>query len=81
MRTVPRLPGISLAKSYRRMLKKPASVVLASFRSSTYPRGYVSDLYSLRPCWTVILSILRAALALLPVARSLEIIVEYKLSF
>jgi len=34
------------------MLKKPASVVLASFRSSTYPRGYASGLHSLRPCWT-----------------------------
>jgi hypothetical protein len=25
------------------MLKKPASGVLASFRSSTYPRGYASE--------------------------------------
>jgi len=25
------------------MLKKSASVVLASFRSSTYPRGYASE--------------------------------------
>ncbi len=37
----------------------PASFVLASFRSSTYPRGYASDLHSLRPCWTDILSLLR----------------------
>ena len=41
-----------------RMLKKPASVVLASFRPSTYPRGYASALHSLRPCWTAFLSIL-----------------------
>jgi hypothetical protein len=42
------------------MLKKPASVVLASFRSSTYPRGYASGPHSLRPCWTAFLSILLA---------------------
>jgi hypothetical protein len=41
-----------------RMLKKSASGVLASFRPSTYPRGYASDLHSLRPCWTDFLSIL-----------------------
>ncbi len=41
------------------MLKKPASGVLASFRPSTYPRGYASALHSLRPCWTDFLSILR----------------------
>ena len=41
------------------MLKKSASVVLASFRSSTYPRGYASGLHSLRPCWTAFLSLLR----------------------
>jgi len=40
------------------MLKKPASFVLASLRSSTYPRRYVSGLHSLRPCWTAFLSIL-----------------------
>jgi len=40
------------------MLKKSASSVLASFRPSTYPRGYASALHSLRPCWTVFLSIL-----------------------
>jgi len=33
------------------MLKKAGSVVLASLRSSTYPRGYASGLHSLRPCW------------------------------
>ena len=41
-----------------RMLKKSASGVLASLRPSTYPRGYASALRSLRPCWTVFLSIL-----------------------
>ena len=41
-----------------RMLKKSARIVLASFRSSTYPRGYASALHSLRPCWTNFLSIL-----------------------
>jgi hypothetical protein len=40
------------------MLKKPPSVVLASFRPSTYPRGYASALHSLRPCWMVFLNIL-----------------------
>ncbi len=34
------------------------SGVLASFRSSTYPREYASALHSLRPCWTNFLSIL-----------------------
>jgi protein-L-isoaspartate(D-aspartate) O-methyltransferase len=47
------------------MLKKSASGVLASFRPSTYPRGYVSGPYSLRPCCTNFLSILRDR-ALLP---------------
>ena len=55
-----------------RMLKKhvlsftegSASGVLASFRSSTYPRGYASALHSLRPCWTNFLSILRGRVLL-----------------
>ncbi len=41
------------------MLEKPASFVLASFRPSTYPRGYASGHHSLRPCWTAFLSLLR----------------------
>src|SRR6059036_706316 len=41
------------------MLKQSTSDVLASFRPSTYPRGYASVLHSLRPCWTACLSILR----------------------
>src|SRR5262245_44094222 len=40
------------------MLKKSASVVLATLRSSTYRKEYASPLRLLRPCWTVFLSIL-----------------------
>ena len=40
------------------MLKRASSCVLASFRSSTYPRGYASGLHSLRPCRTALLNIL-----------------------
>jgi hypothetical protein len=47
---------------FNRMLKKSASGVLASFRSSPYPRGYASGLHSLRPCWTAFLSILLSCL-------------------
>jgi hypothetical protein len=36
------IPPSSL--STNRMLKKPASGVLASFKPSTYPRGYASGL-------------------------------------
>jgi hypothetical protein len=42
-----------------RLLTKSAGGVLASFRSSTYPRGYASGLHSLRPCWTAFLNSLR----------------------
>src|SRR5437016_870924 len=42
-----------------RMLKKSASFVLASLRSSTYRTEYASPLRLLRPCWTAFLSILR----------------------
>ena len=48
----------SFSIRYSRMLKKPASFVLASFRSSTYPEGTPPVLHSLRPCWTNFLSIL-----------------------
>jgi hypothetical protein len=48
------------------MLKKAASSVLASFRPSTYPRGYASDLHSLRPCWTAFLSIQQKYPSLIP---------------
>ena len=54
------------------MLKKSASIVLASFRSSTYPRGYASGLHSLRPCWTAFLSILRADSSLLLLLDSMR---------
>jgi len=44
------------------MLKKPASFVLASLRGSTYGGEQASPLRSLRPCWTVFLSILPVGL-------------------
>ena len=44
-----------------RMLKKVASVVLASLRGSTYRTKYASPRRSLRPCRTPFLSILRAS--------------------
>ena len=40
-----------------RMLKKPASGVLALLRGSTYRTEYASPLRVLRPCWTNFLSI------------------------
>ena len=46
-----------------RMLKEAASVVLASFRPSTYHKEYASALYSLRPRWTSPLNILRPKFA------------------
>jgi len=49
---------------HNRMLKKLASIVLASFRPSTYRRGYASGLHSLRPCWTTFLSILQGSVLL-----------------
>jgi hypothetical protein len=42
----------------RRMFKEAASFVLASFRPTTYLRGYASALHSLWPCWTSSLNIL-----------------------
>ena len=47
-----------------RMLKNSASSVLASFRPSTYLREYAPGLRSLRPCWTILLSILQSVLPL-----------------
>ena len=55
------------------MLKKSASVVLASFRPSTYPRGYASALHSLRPCRTAFLSILRECSPVVPYVRTIEV--------
>ena len=43
---------------HNRVLKKPASFVLASLRPSTYPRGYASGPRSLRPRWTDFLNTL-----------------------
>src|ERR1700704_1015180 len=57
------------------MLKKPASIVLASLRSSTYPRGYASGLHSLRPCWTDFLSLLQEGSAGVPHEHIFEMFV------
>jgi hypothetical protein len=54
------------------MLKQSASFVLASFRPSTYLRGYASVLHSLRPCWTVFLSILRGCAFLVQDVQAIE---------
>jgi hypothetical protein len=43
-----------------RLLKKPASIVLASLRGSTYGTKYDSPPRSLRPCWTSFLKNLLA---------------------
>jgi hypothetical protein len=45
-----------------RPLRKSASGILASFRPSTYPRGYASGLHSLRSCWTSFLNSLLGSL-------------------
>src|SRR5207344_3532021 len=63
-----------------RMLKKSASFVLASFRPSTYPRGYASGLHSLRPCWTACLSILGERSPVVPHVRTIEVL-AYQNSF
>ena len=55
-----------------RMLKKSASGVLASFRPSTYPRGYASALHSLWPCWTAFLSIPKKCSPLCHTCRPLK---------
>ena len=47
------------------MVKQAASCVLASFRPSTYPRGYASVLHSLRPCWTTRLTILQTLIVVM----------------
>jgi hypothetical protein len=59
---------------FSRMLKKSTSGVLASFRPSTYPRGYAADLHSLWPCWTSFLSILRGCSALGPDVQDIEVL-------
>jgi hypothetical protein len=59
-------------ESLIRMLKKSASFVLASFRLSTYPRGYASSLHSLRPRRTNFLSILVERLPVAPHLRICE---------
>src|SRR5437879_6777812 len=57
-----------------RMRKKSASFVLASFRPSTYPRGYASALHSLRPCWTAFLSSLWECSPVVLHVRTLEVL-------
>jgi hypothetical protein len=52
------------------MLKKSAGFILASFRHSTYPRGYASALHSLRPCTANFLSILGERLLLFQTSRN-----------
>ncbi len=64
----------ALIPSLIRMLKKSASSVLASFRSSTYPRGYASALHSLRPCWTVFLSILWECSPVVSYLQTIEVL-------
>jgi len=51
-----------------RLLKKPASIVLASLRGSTYGKEYDSPLRSLRPCWTALLNNLMAQELIEPIA-------------
>ena len=48
-----------------RLLKKPASIVLASLGASTYPSGYASAPRSLRPCRTAFLNSLSLLILLL----------------
>ena len=40
----------SPAQPWRAKTRLFSGSVLASFRPSTYPEGYASDLHSLRPC-------------------------------
>ena len=55
---------------HSRMLKKSASIVLVSFRPSTYLRWYASGPHSLRPCWTDFLSILQGSVLLFKVGAA-----------
>ena len=59
------------------MLKQAASVVLASFRPSTYPKGYASALRSLRPCWTACLSILSNYAPNVPNMQTIETLLHH----
>jgi hypothetical protein len=58
-----------------KMLITASCFVLASFRPSTYPRGYASALHSLRPCRRAFLIILRNNSP----TRHLQIILMFKL--
>jgi len=85
----PRLIRTAQNPECSRKLKKPASSVLASFRPSTYPRGYASALHSLRPClgrgasWRAgvgrvrsldFLSILRDRSPVVPCVRTIKVL-------
>ena len=51
-----------------KLLKQPASGVLAALRGSTYRKEYASPLRLLRPCWTAFLNSLLEALVALKMA-------------
>ena len=56
------------------MLKKSASSVLASFRPSSYPRGYDFGPSLAAAYWTAFLSILRECIPVVIHMRPLEIL-------
>jgi hypothetical protein len=62
------------------MLKKSASSVLDSSKSSTYPEGTPPVSTRLRPCWTNFLIILRECSPVRPYIRAIEGLM-YKNSF
>jgi hypothetical protein len=59
-------PVVSPSQPLRAETRLFPGSVLASFRPSTYPRGYASALHSLRPCWMDFLSILRVHSSVMP---------------
>ena len=56
------------------MLKKSASSVLGSSKSSTYPEGTPPVSTRLRPCWTAFLSILRECSPVVPHMPTIEVL-------
>jgi len=54
LQALPQPRGVRLAQDFNlclgRMLKRYASIVLASLRGSPYGKEYASPLHSLRPC-------------------------------
>ena len=59
-----------------RMLKKSACDVLASYRSSTYPKGYVEVFHSLWPCRAAFMSILYEHSPSVPHVWTIEVLVS-----